>query len=181
MIDRSPDERRTAQPDSSSNDLCLDCGLCCDGTIFEWVRLGPEEVAAASANGLEPEFKKEGPQFAQPCRQFGGVCRIYAVRPTKCREFRCLLLERVEAGAIDLADARDIVVEARRLASAADGAGLATESRSEARARWAGMTDGAGPRGSAADAFFMLTMTALNRYLDRFFRRADQHRIIERD
>lgn len=50
----------------------------------------------------------------QPCVAFDGCCcRIYAERPAYCRQFECLLLKSVKAGARDTAGALRLIRETR--------------------------------------------------------------------
>jgi uncharacterized protein len=100
-------------PDPS--DLCLACGLCCDGTLFSKVRLGATDNPArlrekgfALVGGSEPEF-------AQPCRALESDCRcrIYGERPLQCRKFKCPLLTSVAAGTQNIARALVLISEAR--------------------------------------------------------------------
>lgn len=83
------------------SDLCRECGLCCDGTVFDRVDASEDESAetlvsigltniAASSKGIIG--------FTQPCPQFSGCCSIYEQRPHICRKFRCALLKAVDQG-----------------------------------------------------------------------------------
>jgi Fe-S-cluster containining protein len=81
--------------------LCQSCGLCCDGSLFGRVSLGPEEIAPARRNRLH--VLRDGKGFEQPCAALSvreapdgarGVCRIYDERPLSCRKFECRLYDR---------------------------------------------------------------------------------------
>src|SRR5262252_3993404 len=81
--------------------LCPNCGLCCDSTLFADVELR----AADDARQLEKlgltlfQKTKTKTAFVQPCACFDGkFCTIYADRPKRCRLFECGLLKRVKAG-----------------------------------------------------------------------------------
>lgn len=81
--------------------LCPNCGLCCDSTMFADVELRASDSAARlSRLGLTLLKKnKTTTAFAQPCACFGGkLCKIYADRPKRCGLFECGLLKKVEAG-----------------------------------------------------------------------------------
>ena len=103
-----------------SNQLCLECGLCCNGVIFAHGQLQPEDdPARLQALGLVLVAKRKveiGKQrFHQPCAAFDGCrCKIYADRPKYCREFECLLLRDVKAGHLESAAALRIIQNARR-------------------------------------------------------------------
>jgi Fe-S-cluster containining protein len=84
--------------------LCQSCGLCCDGSLFGRVDLGPGEVEGARRRGLR--VVRGGKSFEQPCSAFagdGGRCAIYEERPLSCRRFVCRLYEkyRREGGSIE--------------------------------------------------------------------------------
>ena len=106
----------------NSESLCLECGLCCNGVIFARGELQPEDDATRLRMlGLRlisnSKFKIQNSKFAQPCAAFDGCrCRIYADRPKYCREFECLLLRDVKAGALETAAALRIIQTARRRA-----------------------------------------------------------------
>jgi hypothetical protein len=75
--------------DLSSQSLCLTCGLCCDGTLFPFVRLKPDdEITPLEAAGINiildsnsdglatgqqlavvegANVSNSGPIFEQPC------------------------------------------------------------------------------------------------------------------
>jgi Fe-S-cluster containining protein len=81
--------------------LCPNCGLCCDGTLFADVELRAGDDAKRLAK-LGLAFKKKGQgklAFAQPCACFDGtLCKIYTDRPKRCRLFECGLLKKVNVG-----------------------------------------------------------------------------------
>ncbi|MBW8865475.1 MAG: YkgJ family cysteine cluster protein [Verrucomicrobia bacterium] len=80
--------------------LCPNCGLCCDSTLFADVELrAGDDAARLKKLGLTLEKKRKSKiAFAQPCACFDGkLCKIYADRPKRCGLFECGLLKRVEA------------------------------------------------------------------------------------
>lgn len=81
--------------------LCPNCGLCCDSTLFADVELrAGDDAKRLKRLGLTLEMKgKTKLAFAQPCACFDGkLCTIYADRPKRCGLFECGLLKRVESG-----------------------------------------------------------------------------------
>ena len=105
---------------NSGNELCLDCGLCCNGVIFGRGQLKPEDDAD-KLRRLGLRLKKNhatanpAPKFLQPCAALTGCrCRIYPDRPRYCQEFDCLLLKNLVAGHTSLAGAQRTVRTARR-------------------------------------------------------------------
>ncbi len=82
--------------------LCLACGLCCNGAIFNDVKLEPSD-SAEHLRSLGLPIKRFGAELgcSQPCDAFAnGRCGIYAGRPSHCRTFECLVLKGVKAGTI---------------------------------------------------------------------------------
>ena len=80
--------------------LCPNCGLCCDSTLFADVELrAGDDAARLKKLGLTITKKtKTKLAFAQPCACFDGkLCTIYQDRPKRCGLFECGLLKRVEA------------------------------------------------------------------------------------
>ncbi len=81
--------------------LCPNCGLCCDGTLFADVELRTGDDAKQLAK-LGLALKRKEPSktaFTQPCGCFDGrLCTIYADRPKRCWLFECGLLKKVRAG-----------------------------------------------------------------------------------
>lgn len=102
--------------------LCLACGLCCDGTLFGHVKLGPRDDAKKlKALGLPVSVTRTAPRvthFRQPCAALCAdrTCRVYADRPAQCRAFECGVFKDAEAGRIEFAAALRLVKRARRQA-----------------------------------------------------------------
>ncbi len=105
--------------DTAASRLCVTCGLCCNGVMFQIVRLQPgESPKALTALGLKV---KRG-AFVQPCTALEGLrCSIYADRPTRCRLFECKQLKRVEAGEITEASALAAIREVQRRVAELNG------------------------------------------------------------
>ena len=106
----------------TDGDLCRACGLCCDGTLFDLVKLEPSDDAGKlQALGLPVSLsrgKTPVARFPQPCSALCGdrTCRIYADRPWQCRTFECQLLKDAKAGRVAFAAALPLVKQARRRA-----------------------------------------------------------------
>jgi hypothetical protein len=106
-----------AGPDISARNatLCTACGLCCDGSLFEAVRVDAVEIAPLEQLGLAIERGDE-PRFNQPCTKLiDRCCSIYAARPRICRNFACALLKRLHKGDVTLDQARGVVATAQTL------------------------------------------------------------------
>jgi Fe-S-cluster containining protein len=99
--------------------LCPNCGLCCDSTLFADVELrkGDDAKRLKKAGLLLQKKGKNKIAFAQPCACFDGkLCKIYEDRPKRCRLFECGLLKRVEAGKMTADDALTKIRDAKVLA-----------------------------------------------------------------
>ena len=107
---------------TSSEQLCLACGLCCDGTLFDGVQLEPgDDAKRLKALGLPVAFsraRKPVARFSQPCSALCAdrTCRLYADRPRQCRIFECGVFKENQAGRLGFAAALRQVTKARRLA-----------------------------------------------------------------
>jgi hypothetical protein len=121
-----------ASHDLPGGNLCLACGLCCNGALFMDVELQPgDDSTKLAALGLSlspvrrvqrqevragnPKFEIRNFKFPQPCAALDGCrCQIYADRPARCREFECVLLKSVNAGRVATDAALRIIRTARR-------------------------------------------------------------------
>jgi Fe-S-cluster containining protein len=106
---------------SSHEDLCLSCGLCCNGAIFADVKLKARDNADLLRSlGLPVGFRKHSRpscalKLCQPCAAFDGLaCRIYDDRPEHCHNFECLQLKTLRTGAITKTQALSIIRAARK-------------------------------------------------------------------
>jgi len=102
----------------SVDQLCPNCGLCCDSTLFADVELRTGDDAGRLAElGLSLAKKGGKLAFAQPCACFDGkLCGIYADRPKRCRTFECGLLKKVEADEMTVGAALKKISEAKKRA-----------------------------------------------------------------
>ena len=103
--------------------LCLHCGLCCNGTLFRDVELQPgDDVAKLRALGLPLRSRRgleaDSLKFPQPCNALcpNLKCRVYADRPSRCREFECALFKAVAAGKVELPAALKTIRQTRQMA-----------------------------------------------------------------
>jgi hypothetical protein len=102
--------------------LCLACGLCCDGTLFHHVKLGPgDDAKNLKALGLPVAVtRSQAPlvHFRQPCAALCAdrTCRLYADRPSQCHSFECGVFKDAHAGRIEFAAALRLVKQARQRA-----------------------------------------------------------------
>lgn len=159
---------------SPASQLCTDCGLCCDGTLFDIATFQPAEVDRLLALGFTIREDGSGVAFALPCHLLDGACcTIYDERPSKCRTFRCGLLKRLDRDEVTVAEAQDVVAKAKSLRDGAaitdaDAASVQTRlARRRAVANWRDIVDPARRMKAAA---LYLQLVAFDRYLDLHFR-----------
>jgi Fe-S-cluster containining protein len=94
-----------------ASNLCQSCGICCDGTIFSYVKTYPEEIEKTKKLGLSVYKNKEGfYSFDLGCPKYkNGCCSVYLDRPQKCESFSCKLHHDVMNGTVKYADSLKIV------------------------------------------------------------------------
>lgn len=99
--------------------ICIDCGLCCDGTMFHAVDLEPsDDVLLLRERGAVLVTDSVSRRFQQPCVAFdGSCCTVYESRPTNCRTYVCALLTSVNNGDTSVADAQVVIRRARELSA----------------------------------------------------------------
>lgn len=94
--------------------LCVECGLCCDGSLFRFLPLEPDDVARVTALGL-PVVTQSGRQaMPLPCAKLEArCCTVWPERPQGCRAYVCHLGHRLERGELPFAAALAVVREAQ--------------------------------------------------------------------
>ncbi len=96
----------------SLSELCLDCGLCCDGTLFRQVKISAAEREELVSLGIGVGEKRKHDVMWLPCGKLEGkCCSIYEQRPGGCRRFVCALGERLVRNELSLEEARKHVLE----------------------------------------------------------------------
>ena len=105
---------------SLPDQLCLACGLCCDGTLFRDVELQPgDDADKLRALGLPIRHSAlRVPRFNQPCSALCPdlKCRAYVDRPARCREFECAVFKAVAAGEAEPPAALKTIRQTRQMA-----------------------------------------------------------------
>jgi Fe-S-cluster containining protein len=86
--------------------------------IFADLQLQPgDDAERLRSLGLpvsKPLGPRRPPRLTQPCDALEGCrCRVYAERPVYCRQFECVLLQNVQAGRTQTAEALRIIATAR--------------------------------------------------------------------
>jgi hypothetical protein len=158
--------------------ICVKCGFCCSGLLYDQARLEDGEVDFARAIGLDvgadPRTTTGQKKFALPCPHLcGTVCSIYQQsRPKICSHFFCELASKFDRGELSQAESLQKVEEAQRLMRRIEPMLMPGENWTMARARWSSNRNKT-PR-SPGEAKFQMLMTALNLFLDRNFRKERQ-------
>ena len=93
---------------NDSSNICLSCGLCCDGTLIGFVQLGYEELPELRKI-MEIEDENGKGFFLQPCDNFCDGCNIYSKRPKQCANFKCGLLKSIEQKELKVDSAIEII------------------------------------------------------------------------
>jgi uncharacterized protein len=176
--DTKLDPNSNGSMDSSSQSLCLTCGLCCDGTMFSSVQLkSDDEITSLKAVGTKIYSDNHANMLKLPCAAHkNGTCTVYANRPQICRTYKCELLKTFEREEISHEAALRIINKVVSLKNEVNALALAasinTQSKEEVtllQKRWL-----RGPRVRAtkqSHANDFLKFGALQIYLDRFFRK----------
>lgn len=102
-------ERKIAPENEQA--VCLECGLCCDGTLFGHAELGPGEKGHLPDLIEKNVFMLDGKDyFRLPCLYFKGKCTIYdSPRAEVCGSYRCRLLADMSEGKVPAEEALLIV------------------------------------------------------------------------
>ncbi len=71
--------------------ICIDCGLCCDGTMFHAIDLeSSDDLDPLRIRGAVLISDGGSRRFQQPCPAFDGTCcSVYEARPSSCRSYVC--------------------------------------------------------------------------------------------
>ena len=104
---------------SAATRLCTACGMCCDGTMFQIVKMQPGDSPAELAKlGMRIRSKEGEFHMEQPCPALKELrCTIYEKRPTRCRVFHCQQLRLLESGVTTETDAMLLIEETRAQAA----------------------------------------------------------------
>lgn len=160
------------------SEICVGCGFCCSGVLYDQAPLENDEVDFARAIGLDvgpmPGTDTRHLKFKQPCPHLcGTACSIYGKRrPKICSRFFCELAARFGRGEITQAESLGKVRKAQRLILAIEPLLLPGETWPMARARWFSNRNKTPENRDVAQ--FQVLMTALNLFLDRHFRKERQ-------
>ena len=112
-------KRIPVRAEIDGSELCLQCGLCCDGTLFTDAVLQDGEQDFTESLGMVVETKPDGTRgnAELPCPLFlDGCCSVYtSPRPHICGAYRCELLNAYAAGAKTMEEVLPVVHLVRSL------------------------------------------------------------------
>ena len=91
--------------------MCLACGLCCDGGLYDNVRLDEEDRVRLAEHGIATQDR-----LLHPCPHFvDQSCSIYEIRPWRCSDYQCQVLQQMLNGEMDAESAHALVDKAKGL------------------------------------------------------------------
>jgi uncharacterized protein len=94
-----PDGTRS---EAELSNLCLSCGLCCQGLLHDLVPLDEDEIERAARLRLPLYETPLLLAFRLPCpRLEDRRCTVYPERPRTCATYRCAVLSAYRRGEID--------------------------------------------------------------------------------
>ncbi len=99
--------------------MCLECGICCDGTLFGAIVVHIPEREFVESLGLTVRADPDGGVVAPlPCTAFvDGCCALYEIgRPMTCGSYRCAVVTEYTAGRVDRDDSLAVIERVRSLA-----------------------------------------------------------------
>lgn len=111
---------------ASQNNICIQCGLCCNGTLFNWANIEPNEVIdELFPTEIIKIDKREKSVFSLPCQFLNNcVCTIYTSespkRPLICAKFKCKLLQKYEENQITYSESITLIKKTKELAQKND-------------------------------------------------------------
>jgi uncharacterized protein len=95
--------------------LCVECGLCCDGSLFRFLPVEKHETALYQSLALPVVTQSGRLAMRLPCAKLEGkCCTVYEQRPSGCRGFVCHLGDRLVKGEVEFPKALAVVREAQR-------------------------------------------------------------------
>lgn len=103
--------------------LCVECGLCCDGSLFRFLPVEPQHAPRHHALSLPVVTQSGRLAMPLPCAKLEArCCSVYQARPPGCRAFVCHLGSRLEKNEVGFPAALGLVREAHRLIEVLRGA-----------------------------------------------------------
>ncbi len=104
-------QKHIMQSPEAEQAICIACGFCCDGTLFENANLQPGEKGNLPEFIEQAWFKKGDKEaFKLPCLYFKGKCSIYNQKKAHiCSAYRCKVLRDFSKKKISLEEAKQLI------------------------------------------------------------------------
>jgi len=161
-----------------NSSICVDCGLCCDGVLYDHAKVAPGEEERMVAAGLEVFDQGSDRVFRQPCPHSScGGCTIYETRFQICHSFECKLLRSVKGGECSSVEAHEKIAAAKRLLDKVvtmDPQARSAGGRQKLRSCLAEMLRDPLAVADGTPARRLLAIVALDSFLKRWFRLAHE-------
>lgn len=104
------DSPRSKDSPLDEGNLCVKCGICCRGSLFNRVKVSDVESVVLRESAVPIVESDSKLYFRQPCAALDGCkCTIYEDRPKVCKDYRCKLLKLGEKAEVDFEEASEIV------------------------------------------------------------------------
>lgn len=98
-------------------ELCLSCGLCCDGSIFTVIPLSQNKILSGKNQVPLHDISRQKSNFLeQPCSHYiGNSCSIYhdPSKPHVCSQFKCRLLFELKNKTASRSECLSIIRDAK--------------------------------------------------------------------
>ncbi|MEN8230183.1 MAG: YkgJ family cysteine cluster protein [Bacteroidota bacterium] len=107
--------------DLQESNICIKCGMCCNGTLFFWAKIYEGETIDNELEMKRVQIKhKDTEGLSLPCSYLkDSVCSIYyssnPQRPLICNSFKCKLLKKYEKREISYENALMIIENTKAL------------------------------------------------------------------
>ncbi|NJD90892.1 MAG: hypothetical protein FIA91_05155 [Geobacter sp.] len=100
---------------TNTDNICIKCALCCDGSLFPKAALHPsDDVSFLNQMGVESFIEGDRHFFQLPCSALADkVCTLYHNRHRfrVCRRFKCKLLKQFLSAEISFDAALKVICE----------------------------------------------------------------------
>lgn len=108
MIEMRPDN---ITMENKEQCLCVQCGLCCDGTLFVGAKASEDDLIQLEKRPMNFNLNANRTHFNLPCfYQSGKCCSIYSSwRPNICSQFVCKTITNFRAQKITFDEAQSVI------------------------------------------------------------------------
>lgn len=164
---------------SLASRLCLACGMCCDGTLYDQAKVHLDEVARTEQAGFKvKQVDQRRSIFLFPCHHLDDkCCTAYdSWRPKVCSSFLCELQKQTAAGKCTEADAMSLIANALSCRAQIMESLPEGSSFSAARQQLTAIATTSAVL-APEEARLVVRMFVLDRLLDKHFRKPEKSRL----